>query len=147
MKLKPLQDKIVIKPDTRVLSTVLIVENKEKVLEAQLQAMQDEIISLRAAVDAAASAKKVDANSQKVQELDAWMADVKSKPVEKKSKDNMLYFRGGYAGNDQSMNATTNTVTIDGNASETIDGATTKTLVTQYASYTIQCDSTTWWVQ
>ena len=83
--------------------------NKEKVLEAQLQAMQDEIISLRAAVDAAASAKKVDANSQKVQELDAWMADVKSKPAEKKSKDNMLYFRGGYSGNDQSMVATTNT--------------------------------------
>jgi hypothetical protein len=82
--------------------------NKEKVLEAQLQAMQDEIISLRAAVDAAASAKKVDANSQKVQELDAWMADVKSKPAEKKSKDNMIYFRGGYSMNDQSMAATTN---------------------------------------
>ena len=30
--------------------------NKEKVLEAQLQAMQDEILSLRAAVNAAASA-------------------------------------------------------------------------------------------
>ena len=88
--------------------------NKEKVLEAQLQAMQDEIISLRAAVDAATAAKKVDANSQKVQELDAWMADVKSKPAEKKSKDNMVYFRGGYAGNDESMNATTNTVSIDG---------------------------------
>ena len=84
--------------------------NKEKVLEAQLQAMQDEIISLRAAVDAATASKKVDANSQKVQELDAWMADVKSKPAEKKSKDNMLYFRGGYSGNDQSMAATTNTV-------------------------------------
>ncbi|MFZ9611287.1 MAG: hypothetical protein ACO294_11350, partial [Methylococcales bacterium] len=84
--------------------------NKEKVLEAQLQAMQDEIISLRAAVDAATASKKVDANSQKVQELDAWMADVKSKPAEKKSKDNMLYFRGGYSGNDQSMVATTNQI-------------------------------------
>ena len=30
MKLNPLQDKIVVKPDTRVLSSVLIVENKEK---------------------------------------------------------------------------------------------------------------------
>jgi hypothetical protein len=88
--------------------------NKEKVLEAQLQAMQDEIISLRAAVDAAASAKKVDANSQKVQELDAWMADVKSKPVEKKSKDNMLYFRGGYTMNDESMVATTNSLSGTG---------------------------------
>jgi hypothetical protein len=84
--------------------------NKEKVLEAQLQAMQDEILSLRAAVNAAASAKTVDVDTKKVQELDAWMADVKSKPVEKKSKDNMLYFRGGYSGNDQSMAATTNSL-------------------------------------
>jgi len=84
--------------------------NKEKVLEAQLQAMQDEILSLRAAVNAAASAKTVDVDTKKVQELDAWMADVKSKPVEKKSKDNMLYFRGGYSGNDQSMVATTNKI-------------------------------------
>jgi opacity protein-like surface antigen len=84
--------------------------NKEKVLEAQLQAMQDEILSLRAAVNAAASAKTVDVDTKKVQELDAWMADVKSKPVEKKSKDNMLYFRGGYSGNDQPMAATTNTI-------------------------------------
>jgi hypothetical protein len=84
--------------------------NKEKVLEAQLQAMQDEILSLRAAVNAAASAKTVDVDTKKVQELDAWMADVKSKPVEKKSKDNMLYFRGGYSGNDQSMAATTNKI-------------------------------------
>ena len=84
--------------------------NKEEVLEAQLQAMQDEILSLRAAVNAAASAKTVDADTKKVQELDAWMADVKSKPVEKKSKDNMLYFRGGYTGNDETMAATTNTV-------------------------------------
>ena len=93
--------------------------NKEKVLEAQLQAMQDEILSLRAAVNAAASAKTVDADTKKVLELDAWMADVKFKPVEKKSKDNMLYFRGGYSSNDQSMAATTNTTD-----SEINDGAT-----------------------
>ena len=99
--------------------------NKEKVLEAQLQAMQDEIISLRAAVDAATASKKVDANTQKVQELDAWMADVKSKPVEKKSKDNMLYFRGGYAGNDQPMAATTNTIsTPSGNVATGTGGGT-----------------------
>jgi len=29
MNLKPMNDKIVVKPDTRVLSTILIVENKE----------------------------------------------------------------------------------------------------------------------
>jgi hypothetical protein len=37
-----------------------------------------------------------------------------------------------------------NTVTIDGNASETIDGALTKVLSAQYASVMIQSDGTNW---
>lgn len=37
-----------------------------------------------------------------------------------------------------------NTVTVDGNASETIDGATTKALSTQYDSIMIQCDGSGW---
>jgi hypothetical protein len=84
--------------------------NKEKVLEAQLQAMQDEILSLRAAVNAAASAKTVDADTKKVQELDQWMVSVKNAPKTERNmtKDNMLYFRGGYTMNDESMAATTN---------------------------------------
>lgn len=36
------------------------------------------------------------------------------------------------------------TVTIDGNASETIDGSTTKTLIFQYETMTIQCDGSNW---
>ena len=93
--------------------------NKEKVLEAQLQAMQDEILSLRAAVNAAASAKTVDKDTQKVQELDQWMVEVKNDKEKAKkegtrgtSKDSMLYFRGGYTMNDQSMAATTNSATL-----------------------------------
>lgn len=83
--------------------------SKAEVLEAQLRAMQDEIASLRAQVGAAAPVAAVDA--QKVQELDAWMTSVKSEPVVKKVKDNMLYFRGGYSGNDGHMIATTNSLT------------------------------------
>jgi predicted RecA/RadA family phage recombinase len=37
-----------------------------------------------------------------------------------------------------------NTVTVDGNASETIDGATTQVLTAQYQSMTIQSNGTTW---
>ena len=101
--------------------------NKEKVLEAQLQAMQDEILSLRAAVNAAASAKTVDKDTQKVQELDQWMVEVKNDKEKAKkegntrstTKDNMLYFRGGYTMNDESMVATTQqgTSTTDGHSS------------------------------
>jgi opacity protein-like surface antigen len=82
--------------------------NKAEVLEAQLRAMQDEIASLRAQIGTTAPVAAADA--QKVQELDAWMTSVKSEPVVKKVKDNMLYFRGGYSGNDESMAATTNTL-------------------------------------
>jgi hypothetical protein len=67
--------------------------NKADALEAQLQAMQNEINSLRAA------AKPCD-NCEKVQELDQWMQQVKSAPVKVETKDNMVFFRGGFARND-----------------------------------------------
>ena len=40
-----------------------------------------------------------------------------------------------------------NTVTIDGNASETIDGVTTKVLTAQYQSLTIICTGSEWWTK
>lgn len=39
-----------------------------------------------------------------------------------------------------------NTVTIDGNGSETIDGATTKVLSAQYDTVSIVCDGSNWLV-
>jgi hypothetical protein len=40
--------------------------------------------------------------------------------------------------------ATANAVTIDGNASETIDGATTVAISTQYQSFTLQSNGVSW---
>jgi hypothetical protein len=42
------------------------------------------------------------------------------------------------------IDATVNTVTIDGDTSETIDGATTVVISAQYQSYTIQSNGTSW---
>jgi opacity protein-like surface antigen len=92
---------------------------KAEVLEAQLRAMQDEIASLRAQVSSTAPTTAVD--SQKVQELDAWMTSVKSEPVVAKTKDNMLYFRGGYTRNDDAIDATTNTFGNGGNNRRLVD--------------------------
>jgi opacity protein-like surface antigen len=75
--------------------TAQAANRKAEMLEAQLQAMQGEIAALRAQVNATAPTAAVDA--QKVQELDAWMTSVKSEPVKAKTKDNMVFFRGGYA--------------------------------------------------
>jgi hypothetical protein len=44
------------------------------------------------------------------------------------------------------IDSSANTVTIDGNASETIEGATTKVLTTQYESVMIQCDGSNWFI-
>lgn len=40
----------------------------------------------------------------------------------------------------------TNAITVDGNGAETIDGAATTTVVSQYDSLTIQCDGAEWFV-
>jgi hypothetical protein len=63
-------------------------------LESQVRAMQAELASLRAA-QAAGTATSVD--SAKIEELDQWMASVKAAPVVEKTKDNMMFFRGGYS--------------------------------------------------
>ncbi len=66
---------------------------KVDALEAQLQAMQSEIRSLRAASGRAT----VDPDTAKVQELDQWMNTVKAEGSSKKgANNNMVFFRGGY---------------------------------------------------
>jgi hypothetical protein len=74
--------------------TAQAANRKAEMLEAQLQAMQGEIAALRAQVNSTAPST---VDSQKVQELDQWMTSVKSEPVKAKTKDNMVFFRGGYA--------------------------------------------------
>jgi len=46
--------------------------------------------------------------------------------------------------NIKKTDATANTITVDGNSTETIDGATTYVITTQYESITIQCDGSDW---
>ena len=42
------------------------------------------------------------------------------------------------------MDASANTLTVDGNAAETIDGSATLLIPTQYESFTLLCDGTGW---
>jgi len=66
-------------------------------LEAQLQAMQAELSSLRA------SQNRPSTESAKVQELDEWAQSVKAAPKSPKH-DNDIFFRGGFAQNDKLRN-------------------------------------------
>lgn len=44
-------------------------------------------------------------------------------------------------------NASTNAITLEGNASETIDGALNKIIATNYASIEVVCDGSNWWIR
>lgn len=83
---------------------VAAMASKVDVLEAQLRAMQDEMASLRASAGAGA-------DSAKVQELDAWMQEHKNQPEH--PKNNMVFFRGAFARNDQKPIATTSNLTCN----------------------------------
>jgi hypothetical protein len=73
--------------------------NKADALEAQLQAVQSELASLRAEVNKAGCP-----DCEKIQELDQWMQQTKSAPVKIETKDNMVFFRGGFARMDHGRN-------------------------------------------
>lgn len=56
----------------------------------------------------------------------------------------------GLAGKDytiKKVDASGNSVIIDPNASESVDGATTKTISSQYTSVSIRCDSANWYIK
>lgn len=46
--------------------------------------------------------------------------------------------------NVKKIDGSVNTVTIDGNGSETIDGATTRVIAVQYTAYTLVCTGSGW---
>lgn len=91
------------------------VQTKVDYLEAQLQAMQAELSSLKAAATQPA------ADSEKVQELDQWMTSMKSAPAKANSKYNMVFFRGGYGRNDHGREGS---ILTDANATNSGGGAT-----------------------
>ena len=70
---------------------------KADALQTQMQQMADQMKAMQAELDRvkATTAKAADA-STKVQELDQWMASVKSTPEAASAKDNLVVVRGGW---------------------------------------------------
>lgn len=71
---------------------------KIRALEAQMAQMRQMMGQMQSELAAART------QDPKVQELDEWMQSVKSAPVTEEHHDNTIFFRGGYAKNDQSRN-------------------------------------------
>ncbi len=93
--------------------------NRVEALEQQLQAMQYELQALRSS-QASHTGSSVD--SAKVQELDQWMASVKSQPAKSSTKDNMVFFRGGYAHADSNRGGTLDPTAPGGNSGGALNG-------------------------
>ncbi|WP_394753442.1 porin family protein [Crenothrix sp.] len=83
--------------------------SKVDALEAQMRAMQDELSALRANGGPAAGS----ADAAKVQELDQWMQDAKANPP-KVVHDNHLFFRGGYAHQNNDRGGTLDPTNVPG---------------------------------
>lgn len=71
--------------------------NKAEALEYQVQQMSQSLQAMQAELNRVKAESTAGPTSEKVQELDQWMASVKSAPVKEETKDNMVFFRGGYS--------------------------------------------------
>ncbi|MEI6707089.1 MAG: porin family protein [Methylococcales bacterium] len=82
--------------------------SKVDALEAQLRAVQDEVAALRAQQ----AGGSTPAQTAKIEELEQWAASVKAAPVIEKTKDNMVFFRGGYGHSNATRGGTLDPTTV-----------------------------------
>ena len=94
--------------DTRADRVADAAARKTEALEAQMQQMADQMQAMQAELSRVkSSSAQASTEAAKVQELDNWMASMKSAPAAVKTKDNMVFFRGGYAKPDNKRGGTT----------------------------------------
>ncbi|MCQ8105793.1 hypothetical protein NP590_16915 [Methylomonas sp. SURF-2] len=75
---------------------------KTEALEMQMQQMADQMAAMQAELSRVKGASaQASVESAKVQELDQWMASMKSAPVASGAKDNLVAVRGGWTSLDQ----------------------------------------------
>ncbi|WP_020483626.1 hypothetical protein [Methylomonas sp. MK1] len=81
---------------------------KTEALEAQMQQMAEQMQAMQAELSRvkSSSASSTAANA-KVQELDQWMASVKSTPAQASAKDNLVAVRGGWSALDHARGSST----------------------------------------
>ena len=70
-------------------------DKKVQALELQVQQMNSMMRAMQSELSRVKAAPPQ--SDPKVQELNEWMVSVKSQPIKEDTKDNMIFFRGGYA--------------------------------------------------
>ncbi|QPK63094.1 porin family protein [Methylomonas sp. LL1] len=111
--------------DTKAERVADAAARKTEALESQMQQMADQMQAMQAELSRVkASSAQASTESAKVQELDSWMASMKSAPAATKTKDNMVFFRGGYANPDNKRGGTLDPTSVAGVATNR-NGVTT----------------------
>jgi hypothetical protein len=83
--------------DTRADRVADAAARKTEALEAQMQQMADQMQAMQAELSRVkSSSAQASTEAAKVQELDSWMASMKSAPAVSAPKDNLVAVRGGY---------------------------------------------------
>ena len=75
-------------------------DKKVQALENQVNQMADMMRAMDAELRRVKTQTASMGNNSRVEELETWMASVKNAPVIPDTKDNMVFFRGGFARND-----------------------------------------------
>lgn len=83
--------------DTKAERVADAAARKAEALESQMQQMADQMAAMQAELSRVKSTSaQASTESAKVQELDHWMASMKSAPAASVSKDNLVAVRGGW---------------------------------------------------
>ena len=77
-------------------------DRKVEAMELQIQQMGNMMESMQAELTHVKTQSTNNNNDGRFMELENWMASVKNTPVEVRTKDHMVFFRGGYAKMDHS---------------------------------------------
>ncbi|PPD04953.1 MAG: hypothetical protein CTY29_03695 [Methylobacter sp.] len=84
----------------------MMADSRAEALEAQVNQLTNAVQALQSELSRVkGQTNRTSQDSQKIQELEDWVATTKAKPVvDKKPHDNVIFFRGGFAGNDVKRN-------------------------------------------
>lgn len=101
--------------DTKAERVADAAARKAEALEAQMQQMTEQMQAMQAELSRVKSTSaQTSTESAKVQELDNWMASMKSAPAVATSKDNLVAVRGGWSKLDHARANSTSVLTDGG---------------------------------
>ena len=90
--------------DSKAEKVAVAMDKKVEAMELQIQQMANMMEAMQAELTNVQTEAANNSSEGRFMELENWMASVKNTPMEVRTKDNMIFFRGGWAKNLHSRN-------------------------------------------